>query len=91
MLFFFLDLHNTIGDECDGDRDGDGVDDETDVCPNKYLVQTTNFNKTFEVFVGKEPLKGFSVLRYGQKVRRGWVFLELTPYISQPRLHISFQ
>ena len=67
--FFFLDLHTIIGDECDGDRDGDGVGDETDVCPNKYLVQTTNFNKTFEVPVGKNPPRDFSVLRYGQNVR----------------------
>lgn len=72
MLFFLLNMHNAIEDDCEGDFDGDGVSDETDVCPRKYLVKTTNFNKNFEVIVGNR-IPGETPLLLVQNVRQ-WEF-----------------
>ena len=34
-----------MGDECEGDRDGDGIPDVTDVCPLNHEVSHTDFTK----------------------------------------------
>ena len=39
-----LFLDNGVGDDCDGDWDGDGTTDFQDNCPNNSRVSLTNFN-----------------------------------------------
>ena len=47
VMILHMPLGNGVGDECEGDMDGDGTSDEVDVCPMNAKIQQTDFSRGF--------------------------------------------
>ena len=40
----FTPLGDGVGDACEGDNDGDWIEDNVEICPDNKFISQTNFN-----------------------------------------------